>query len=130
MSPVAFNELVRFCHTFCVKNCIFFIIYPDVYVFHCSAGVAVCEIFLQGVPETISNLSKADIKIWILTGDKQETAINIGILHLFICLNKSLLCLTYLQCFDIFGCVTRRTSSLYKRQTDTHLTAFFPGQSG
>nr|XP_019918067.2 probable phospholipid-transporting ATPase IA isoform X5 [Crassostrea gigas] len=32
----------------------------------------------EGVPETISNLSKADIKIWILTGDKQETAINIG----------------------------------------------------
>lgn len=33
---------------------------------------------LQGVPETISSLSKADIKIWVLTGDKQETAINIG----------------------------------------------------
>ena len=34
--------------------------------------------FVQGVPETISNLSKADIKIWVLTGDKQETAVNIG----------------------------------------------------
>ena len=33
---------------------------------------------LQGVPETIANLAKADIKIWVLTGDKQETAINIG----------------------------------------------------
>ncbi|XP_056012392.1 probable phospholipid-transporting ATPase IA isoform X3 [Ostrea edulis] len=32
----------------------------------------------EGVPETISSLSKADIKIWVLTGDKQETAINIG----------------------------------------------------
>lgn len=32
----------------------------------------------QGVPETIANLSRADMKIWILTGDKQETAINIG----------------------------------------------------
>ncbi|XP_052278042.1 probable phospholipid-transporting ATPase IA isoform X3 [Dreissena polymorpha] len=32
----------------------------------------------EGVPETIANLAKADIKIWILTGDKQETAINIG----------------------------------------------------
>jgi len=39
--------------------------------------------FFQGVAETISNLLKADIKIWILTGDKQETAINIGILHSF-----------------------------------------------
>jgi len=39
---------------------------------------------LQGIPETIENLSKANIKIWILTGDKQETAINIGNLFCFI----------------------------------------------
>ncbi|XP_064481329.1 probable phospholipid-transporting ATPase IA isoform X3 [Ornithodoros turicata] len=32
----------------------------------------------DGVPETIADLLKADIKIWVLTGDKQETAINIG----------------------------------------------------
>ncbi|KAF9167247.1 hypothetical protein DFQ26_005206 [Actinomortierella ambigua] len=31
------------------------------------------------VPETIEYLMEADIKIWLLTGDKQETAINIGI---------------------------------------------------
>ncbi|XP_078259186.1 phospholipid-transporting ATPase IB [Rhinoraja longicauda] len=30
------------------------------------------------VPETIATLMKAGIKIWVLTGDKQETAINIG----------------------------------------------------
>ncbi|XP_072924288.1 phospholipid-transporting ATPase IC isoform X2 [Hemitrygon akajei] len=30
------------------------------------------------VPETIQNLKAADIKIWVLTGDKKETAINIG----------------------------------------------------
>jgi len=32
----------------------------------------------QGVPETIASLLDADIKVWVLTGDKQETAINIG----------------------------------------------------
>ncbi|XP_053202225.1 probable phospholipid-transporting ATPase IA isoform X2 [Panonychus citri] len=32
----------------------------------------------EGVPETIETLLKAGIKIWVLTGDKQETAINIG----------------------------------------------------
>ncbi|KAI8827036.1 uncharacterized protein EV422DRAFT_23127 [Fimicolochytrium jonesii] len=32
----------------------------------------------EGVPETIATLAKADIKIWVLTGDKMETAINIG----------------------------------------------------
>ncbi|KAF3822903.1 hypothetical protein GH733_010339 [Mirounga leonina] len=32
----------------------------------------------QGVPETIALLTLANIKIWVLTGDKQETAVNIG----------------------------------------------------
>ncbi|XP_035810461.2 probable phospholipid-transporting ATPase IM isoform X1 [Amphiprion ocellaris] len=32
----------------------------------------------EGVPETIACLSLADIKIWVLTGDKLETAMNIG----------------------------------------------------
>uniref|UniRef100_A0A8C5X400 Phospholipid-transporting ATPase n=1 Tax=Malurus cyaneus samueli TaxID=2593467 RepID=A0A8C5X400_9PASS len=42
-------------------------------------GVTAIEDKLQdGVPETISRLSKADIKIWVLTGDKKETAENIG----------------------------------------------------
>jgi magnesium-transporting ATPase (P-type) len=30
------------------------------------------------VPETIEQLAKAGIKIWMVTGDKQETAVNIG----------------------------------------------------
>uniref|UniRef100_A0A8C4F6G3 Phospholipid-transporting ATPase n=1 Tax=Dicentrarchus labrax TaxID=13489 RepID=A0A8C4F6G3_DICLA len=32
----------------------------------------------EGVPETIACLNLADIKIWVLTGDKLETAMNIG----------------------------------------------------
>lgn len=32
----------------------------------------------QGVPEAIESLRMADIKVWVLTGDKQETAISIG----------------------------------------------------
>ncbi|KNC78142.1 hypothetical protein SARC_09412, partial [Sphaeroforma arctica JP610] len=32
----------------------------------------------EGVPETIANLRKASIRVWVLTGDKQQTAINIG----------------------------------------------------
>ncbi|XP_039955977.1 probable phospholipid-transporting ATPase IA isoform X4 [Bactrocera neohumeralis] len=32
----------------------------------------------EGVPETIASLLEAGIYIWVLTGDKQETAINIG----------------------------------------------------
>ncbi|XP_068785081.1 phospholipid-transporting ATPase IC-like isoform X3 [Struthio camelus] len=42
-------------------------------------GATAIEDKLQdGVPETISKLSKAGIKIWVLTGDKKETAENIG----------------------------------------------------
>lgn len=42
-------------------------------------GATAIEDKLQDqVPETIETLMKADIKVWILTGDKQETAINIG----------------------------------------------------
>merc|ERR1719411_798623 len=32
----------------------------------------------DGVPDAISNLRKAGIVVWVLTGDKQETAINIA----------------------------------------------------
>lgn len=46
-------------------------------------GATAIEDRLQaGVPETIATLMRADIKIWVLTGDKQETAINIGEIHL------------------------------------------------
>ncbi|XP_015162795.1 probable phospholipid-transporting ATPase 8 isoform X2 [Solanum tuberosum] len=42
-------------------------------------GVTAVEDKLQkGVPECIDKLAKAGIKIWVLTGDKMETAINIG----------------------------------------------------
>ncbi|XP_050425545.1 probable phospholipid-transporting ATPase IA isoform X2 [Adelges cooleyi] len=42
-------------------------------------GATAVEDKLQDqVPETIASLLKAGINIWVLTGDKQETAINIG----------------------------------------------------
>ncbi|XP_032687361.1 phospholipid-transporting ATPase ID isoform X5 [Odontomachus brunneus] len=42
-------------------------------------GATAIEDKLQdGVPQTIANLGLAGIKLWVLTGDKQETAINIG----------------------------------------------------
>ena len=42
-------------------------------------GATAIEDKLQdGVPDTIHTLQEANIKVWILTGDRQETAINIG----------------------------------------------------
>ena len=61
-------------------------------------GATAIEDKLQdGVPETIANLSAAGIKIWVLTGDKQETAINIG----YSC---QLLTDEYNEIFTIEGC--------------------------
>lgn len=41
-------------------------------------GTAIEDRLQEGVPETIELLSDAGIKLWVLTGDKVETAINIG----------------------------------------------------
>lgn len=43
------------------------------------AGATAIEDKLQdGVPETIDKLCRANVRVWMLTGDKRETAINIG----------------------------------------------------
>lgn len=41
-------------------------------------GTAIEDRLQDGVPETIAELAKSGIKLWVLTGDKVETAINIG----------------------------------------------------
>lgn len=42
-------------------------------------GTAIEDRLQDGVPEAITGLLEAGIKVWMITGDKQETAINIGI---------------------------------------------------
>lgn len=41
-------------------------------------GTAIEDKLQGGVPDTITLLARAGIKLWVLTGDKVETAINIG----------------------------------------------------
>lgn len=43
-----------------------------------SGATAIEDKLQSGVPETIDKLRQANIKMWMLTGDKRETAINIG----------------------------------------------------
>ncbi|KAF8952701.1 hypothetical protein BGZ52_004473 [Haplosporangium bisporale] len=43
-----------------------------------NACTAIEDRLQEGVPECIALLSRAGIKLWVLTGDKTETAINIG----------------------------------------------------
>ncbi|KFG87700.1 P-type ATPase [Metarhizium anisopliae] len=46
--------------------------------FDLVGATAIEDKLQQGVPETIDRLRRANIKIWMLTGDKRETAINIA----------------------------------------------------
>jgi len=45
---------------------------------HIVGATAIEDKLQTGVPETIATLEKAGIKLWVLTGDKRETAIEIG----------------------------------------------------
>jgi P-type E1-E2 ATPase len=45
---------------------------------HFRRATAIEDKLQDGVPSTIEELARAGVKIWVLTGDKQETAINIG----------------------------------------------------
>ncbi|XP_058158033.1 phospholipid-transporting ATPase FetA-like [Dasypus novemcinctus] len=54
-------------------------VYEDIEKDLMLLGATAIEDKLQdGVPETIITLNKAKIKVWVLTGDKQETAVNIA----------------------------------------------------
>ncbi|KAF9604639.1 hypothetical protein IFM89_008966 [Coptis chinensis] len=48
-------------------------------------ATAVEDKLQKGVPECINKLAEAGIKIWVLTGDKLETAVNIGRLYRYAC---------------------------------------------
>ncbi|KAF9581762.1 hypothetical protein BGW38_001105 [Lunasporangiospora selenospora] len=43
-----------------------------------TGATAIEDKLQEGVPETIDKLRRAGIRLWMLTGDKRETAINIG----------------------------------------------------
>lgn len=46
--------------------------------FELAGATAIEDKLQEGVPSTIDKLRRANIKVWMLTGDKRETAINIG----------------------------------------------------
>ncbi|KAL2263683.1 hypothetical protein VTK26DRAFT_5626 [Humicola hyalothermophila] len=46
--------------------------------FDLAGATAIEDKLQQGVPETIDKLRRANVKVWMLTGDKRETAINIA----------------------------------------------------
>ncbi len=64
-------------------------------------GATAIEDKLQdGVPETIRTLQQAGIKFWILTGDRLEAAISVGIGCKLISLDMSLLIIDEESCWE------------------------------
>ncbi|KAI0542746.1 hypothetical protein GGR58DRAFT_451816 [Xylaria digitata] len=80
-------------------------------------GTAIEDRLQDGVPDTIELLGKAGIKLWVLTGDKVETAINIG----FSCnlLNNDMELITLKVVEDESG---NTTSDDFVSQLDKELT--------
>jgi phospholipid-transporting ATPase len=59
-------------------------------------ATAVEDKLQEGVPDTIHTLQLAGIKVWVLTGDRQETAINIGMSCRLITESMNLVRIVYL----------------------------------
>ncbi|KAF4323156.1 hypothetical protein BBO99_00003425 [Phytophthora kernoviae] len=84
-------------------------------------GATAIEDKLQtGVPAAIANLAVAGIKIWMLTGDKEETAINIG--HACQLINEEMHLLT-VNCEDLND-LGRQVEKLFQQEdVQSHIMA-------
>ncbi|KAG1703816.1 hypothetical protein DVH05_006825 [Phytophthora capsici] len=84
-------------------------------------GATAIEDKLQsGVPAAIANLAQAGIKIWMLTGDKEETAINIG--HACQLINEGMQ-LLIVNCEDLDD-LGRQVDKIYKLEdVQSHINA-------
>ncbi|TPX13888.1 uncharacterized protein E0L32_005588 [Thyridium curvatum] len=86
-------------------------------------GTAIEDRLQDGVPDTIALLGEAGIKLWVLTGDKVETAINIG----FSCnlLNNDMELLRLRVDEDESGATTQDYYlEQLEQELDTHLRVF------
>ncbi|GAA5916948.1 hypothetical protein JCM6882_003839, partial [Rhodosporidiobolus microsporus] len=76
-------------------------------------GATAIEDKLQdGVPETIYTLQQAGIKVWVLTGDRQETAINIGLSCRLISESMSLVIVNEDNAHDTHDFITKRLEAV------------------
>ncbi|GAA5828011.1 hypothetical protein JCM11251_005690 [Rhodosporidiobolus azoricus] len=76
-------------------------------------GATAIEDKLQdGVPETIYTLQQAGIKVWVLTGDRQETAINIGLSCRLISESMSLVIVNEDNAHDTHEFITKRLEAV------------------
>ncbi|KAK1232321.1 aminophospholipid translocase [Marasmius sp. AFHP31] len=72
----------------------------------------------EGVPDTIHTLQQAGIKVWVLTGDRQETAINIGMSCRLISESMNLVIVNEENAQDTEEFLTKRLNAI-KNQRNT-----------
>ncbi|KAI6112036.1 Ca-transporting ATPase [Pisolithus croceorrhizus] len=72
----------------------------------------------EGVPDTIHTLQMAGIKVWVLTGDRQETAINIGMSCRLIAESMNLVIVNEETSHDTSEFISKRLSAI-KNQRST-----------
>ncbi|XP_077418768.1 phospholipid-transporting ATPase VD isoform X2 [Vanacampus margaritifer] len=85
----------------------------------------------ENVPETIESLQRAGIKVWVLTGDKQETAVNIAYACKLIQPNDQILtvnCQSKNDCAALLEVLKLKVRRSKERMTKT-TAAEDPGQS-
>lgn len=76
-------------------------------------GATAIEDKLQdGVPEAIATLQQAGIKVWVLTGDRQETAINIGLSCRLISESMSLVIVNEENMHDTKAYITKKLEQI------------------
>ena len=68
-----FSTILMFCYP--QLSAAFHVVERD---FKLLGATAVEDRLQDGVPETITSLREAGIQVWVLTGDKEETAVNIS----------------------------------------------------
>lgn len=75
----------------------------------------------EGVPDTIHTLQQAGIKVWVLTGDRQETAINIGMSCRLITESMNLVIINETTMLDTKDTLERRLSAIKSQRSTGEL---------
>ncbi|CAE6467336.1 hypothetical protein ACGC1H_005047 [Rhizoctonia solani] len=75
----------------------------------------------EGVPETIHTLQMAGIKVWVLTGDRQETAINIGMSCRLISESMNLVIINEENAHDTQEFITKRLNAIKNQRKSGEL---------
>lgn len=85
-------------------------------------GATAIEDKLQdGVPDTIHTLQQAGIKVWVLTGDRQETAINIGLSCRLVTESMNMVIVNEVNAHDTAEFITKRLNAIKSQRNSGEL---------